>query len=91
MPVNSLKKDYSDSVIGLGGQGTLHETIAAGAGRVFADNELPRALRCDAAGVLEFKDAEGVVGTYNVLQGEIFEFIVTEVTANTDVITHVWW
>jgi hypothetical protein len=59
---------------------------------VFAKGEYPKALRCDASGVLEFKDASGTVGTYNVLQGEVFSFEnITEITTNTDIIVHAWW
>ena len=92
MSNNSLEKDFSSSVKGLMSQASLHEAIPATTLRTFVAGEYPKALRCDGAGVLEFKDADGVVGTYNVLQGEVFSFEnITEITANTTIIIHVWW
>lgn len=92
MSANPLKVDYSHSTKSLTGQASIHEAIAAAAGRVFVEGEYPKALRCDGTGVLEFKDAAGTVGTYNVLRGEVFSFEnITEITTNTDIIVHVWW
>jgi len=92
MSANPQKIDYSHSTKSLTGQASIHEPILAGVGRVFVKGEYPKALRCDGAGVLEFKDANGTVGTYNVLQAETFPFEnITEVTTNTDIIVHAWW
>lgn len=92
MSANPQKIDYSHSTKSLTGQASVHEAVPASTGRVFVKGEYPKALRCDATGVLVFKDANGTTGTYNVLQGEVFSFEnITEITSATDIIVHAWW
>ena len=66
MSRDASRKDFSDTPKSLMSQASVHEEISAGVGRVFSSDEYPKAIRCDATGQLQFKDANGTVGTYNV-------------------------
>lgn len=67
-----------------GGDSTLSFTAAVG---------YPRALRVDVAGTLLLKDiqASPVQVTYNVIQGEIIPFSVSEIATTSTASVQVWW
>jgi len=90
-----LKKDFSSEGKSLVSPATLHEALAASTVRTFdpeSDDPAPRAIRCDAAGVVEFTDINDITVAYNVLQSEIIPFDnIKEITANTTIALQLWW
>jgi len=55
------------------------------------DGHPPRAIRCDADGLLEVVDFSGNTTELNVLQGELIVFMPWKITANTDIDVQVIW
>jgi len=75
---------------------SVHELWEGGdSTRTFLTTEgLPRALRVDVAGTLILKDAQDptpVAVTYNVIQGEILPFAVSEIATGSTASVQIWW
>jgi len=85
------EKDFSTNQSGLDSPAKFHEALALGTLRAFTADEIPRAIRADADGIIIMKDADGTAVTYNVLKGEILPIRATEITTGTTIATQILW
>ncbi len=87
------RQDYSTFESGLDSPARVHEALAATTLRTFSEDEMPRAIRADADGIIVIKDQSNpaVEVTYNVLQGEILPVMASEITASTTIAVQILW
>jgi hypothetical protein len=93
MSANPKSKNFSSNTKGLSSPASLHQAVAASTQVLWSPaSPAPRSIRCDAAGVVVLKDAEGTSATYNVLQSEILPVqSFTELEATTNIAVQLWW
>ena len=76
-------------------RGSVHELWEGGDSTrtILASEGYPRALRVDVAGTLLLKDAQAspVQVTYNVIQGEILPFAISEIATTSTASVQIWW
>ena len=92
MASNDAQVDFSSCSKGLDSGFTLHLKVASGTKKEYTAATSPRAIRADAAGVVEVKDSAGTTAAYNCIQGEILHLrSITELTTNTAVAVQLLW
>ena len=76
-------------------RGSVHELWEGGDSTrtILASEGYNRALRVDVAGTLILKDTQvsPVQVTYNVIQGEILPFAVSEIATGSTASVQIWW
>ena len=93
MSSNPGNKNFGSNTKGLSSPASLHQGVAASTQVLWSTSALPpRAIRCDASGVVVLKDSQGVSATYNVLQSEILPVEnFTELESGTNIAVQLWW
>ena len=93
MSANPGNTNFSTNTKGLSSPASVHQGVPASTQVLWPTSSLPpRAIRCDASGVVVLKDSQGVSATYNVLQSEILPVEnFTELEAGTNIAVQLWW
>jgi hypothetical protein len=93
MSANPLSKDFSNNTKGLSSPASRHQLVPSSTQILWSTSSpAPRAIRCDASGVVSLKDANGISVQYNVLHSEVLPVeSFTELELSTNIAVQLWW